>query len=468
VLQGGLAAAAAAHPLARALAAASPARWGLIETARDNGNRRAEVPLPDTTASAAPAIRIDPQQRAQAIIGFGGALTESAAYVLQQLPKDQRQQVLKQYFDPAEGIGYTLGRTHIGSCDFSRESWSLDDHDGDLKLAHFSLKPMRERQLPLIRDVQKIVGARRFKLMAAPWSPPAWMKTNGEMVGGGRLRQNCRDAWAQHYVRFAKAMRDDEKIPLWAMTVQNEPDVAQPWESCLYSPWEERDFIADALGPALESAGLRDVKLFGWDHNRNGLEQRAAVLLNHPEASKYLAGLAIHWYQEEDFAASRRVLARFPNTQILFTEGCAEGGPHGDEWEPAERYARNIIGDMSNGVCCFIDWNIALDISGGPNHVGNFCHAPVLIDTAKGEARYQPSFHYIAHFSKYVQPGAVRLQTRSEVDGVQAIAFANPDGNVAAIVFNPGDEARLFSLAVGADTRACRIPAHALQTYWMS
>ena len=469
LLHGGLALAAGGGLLSRALAAApavSPTRWTLIETARDNSHRLATVALPAADAAAgAAAIHVDPQQRLQTIVGFGGALTDSAGWVLAQLPKATRAQVLKNYFHPSDGIGYTLARTSIGSCDFSRASWSLDDSDGDLELKHFSLGRMREQQLPLIRDVQKIAGAQRFKLLASPWSPPAWMKTNGEMAHGGRLRPNCRDAWAQYYVRFAKAMRDEEKIPLWALTVQNEPDVAQPWESCLYSPWEERDFIAGALGPALESAGLQDVKLFGWDHNRVGLEERAAVLLANPSSAKYLAGLAIHWYQEEDFAASRRVLEQFPGTQILFTEGCAEGGPHAGEWAPAERYARNIIGDFGSGVCGFIDWNIALDLQGGPNHVGNFCHAPVLVDTQAGAVHYQPSFHYIAHFSKFVRPGAACVAVRNDAQGLQTVAFANAGGALAIVVCNPGDAARDFRIAVSGDDMSCQIPAHAIQTY---
>ena len=463
VLQGALALA-AGGTLQRSRAAQN---WTVVETARDNGRRRAPVPAPARMDASAQMQRlhVDPALRAQQILGFGGALTESAAYVLQQLPKNTRERVLRGYFDARDGIGYTLARTHINSCDFSRSSWSLDDHESDLALEHFSLAPMRERQLPLIRDVRQIAGAKRFKLLASPWSPPAWMKTNREMAHGGTLRADCREAWARFYVRFAQAMRDEEKIPLWALTVQNEPDATQPWESCLYSPWEERSFIADELGPALEQAGLSSIKLFGWDHNRNGLEERAAALLGYGRSAKYLAGLAIHWYQDEDFAASKRVLEKFPDTQILFTEGCVEGGPHVDEWQPAERYARNIIGDLSNGVCGFIDWNIALDLSGGPNHVGNFCHAPVLVDAQAGQVRVQPSFHYIAHFSSYVQPGAFRIPLSETPAGLQTIAFANPDRGIVVVVCNPGDDAQEFAVQIGDDARVCTIPAHAIQTH---
>lgn len=410
-------------------------------------------------------LEIDPKSHAQSIAGFGGSLTESAAYVLQTLPEEKRIQVLRSYFDPTGGIGYTLARTPIGSCDFALSSWSLDDTPDDLAMQHFSLAPMRKFQLPLIQDARKIAGNGRFKLLASPWSPPAWMKTNGQMTQGGRLRPECAAAWAEYCVRFVKAMREEAGVPVWALTVQNEPDASQPWESCLYTPWQERDFIAKWLGPTLHRAGLDGVELYGWDHNRDGLEERATVMLGAPDCAKFLAGLAIHWYRAEDFAASRRVLQNYPATRILMTESSIEGGPHVDDWAAAERYARNIIGDMNNGVCGYIDWNIALDMQGGPNHAGNFCHAPVLVDTQAGEVRFQPSFHYIAHFSKYVLPGAARLLLRKGIGGLQVIAFANPGKDTVVVVCNPGDEARDYTLSVTGDARGCHLPAHAIQTH---
>jgi glucosylceramidase len=410
-------------------------------------------------------MRVSADTLGPSILGFGGALTESAAHVLAQLPKEKRAQILRSYYDPNEGIGYTLARTHMTSCDFSLKSWSLDDTADDRSLRKFSLAPMREKQLPLIRDVQHVVGKDRFKLLASPWSPPAWMKTNGEMIHGGQVRDDAKSAWADYYVRFVKAMRDDEKIPVWALTVQNEPDAAQSWGSCLYSARDERDFVAEVLGPALEKAKLADIELFGWDHNRSGLQERAAIMLGDSRCAKYLAGLALHWYQQEDFAASSRVLKQFPNTQILFTEGCVEGGPHLNEWAPAERYARNMIGDFNNGVCGFIDWNIALDMQGGPNHVGNFCHAPVLVDTKSGEVHVQPSFYAIAHFSKFVRTGAKRLAAASDDKTLETIAFGNPDGSRVIVIANPGDDVREITISVGDDTRAVALPAHAIQTH---
>jgi glucosylceramidase len=458
-----VAAVGAANAITRLASAQSKTKWLAVETARDNGRRLASVETSNTTNAA--TIRVESNVVGPSMTGFGGALTESAAHVLAQLPKDKRAQVLRMYFDPNDGIGYTLARTHMTSCDFSLKSWSLDDATDDQHLRKFSLAPMRGEQLPLIRDVQRIVGMDRFKLLASPWSPPAWMKTNGEMIHGGELRDDAKNAWADYYVRFVKTMRDDEKIPVWALTVQNEPDAAQSWESCLYSARDERDFVADYLGPALEKAKLTDVKLFGWDHNRSGLEERAVVMLGDSRSAKYLAGLALHWYQQEDFVASSRVLKQFPNTQILFTEGCVEGGPHLDEWAPAERYARNMIGDFNNGVCGFIDWNIALDTQGGPNHVGNFCHAPILVDTKSRDVHVQPSFYYIAHFSKFVRTGARRLASTSEEPTLQTIAFGNPDGSRVIVIANPGDVSHDITIAIENDARAVHVPAHAIQTH---
>ena len=444
-------------------AAAASGRWSVLETARDNGNRVQPTAAPKRSVDGTAAIRCDPRRTAQTVVGFGGALTESAAYALDKLPAPQRSAVLHAYYDPVSGIGYSLARTPMTSCDFSLSSWSLADRSDDRELRDFSLSPMREHQLPLIRDVRSIAGAARFRLLASPWSPPAWMKVNGEMPHGGSLRADCAAAWAGYYVRFVEAMRA-ERLPVWALTVQNEPDASQPWESCRYSPLEEAAFVADHLGPALASAKLHEVRLFGWDHNRDRLFDRAEALLGNPRSAKYLAGLALHWYGAELFGESRRVLERFPRAQILFTEGCAEGGPHAGEWEPAERYARNLIGDFGNGVCGFIDWNIALDTSGGPNHVGNYCHAPVLVDVAAGVAHFQPSFCYIAHFSKFVRPGA-KVVSLDNHTALGAIAFANPRHEIVFVVLNTSDGEQSFTLTVGADARACRVPAHAIQTH---
>lgn len=450
---------------------ASARSWTLHETARDNGRRLARAPLFDPRAadrdkaSAAPVLRCDPTRVFQEIVGFGGALTESSAWALGQLPASRRAEVLRAYFHPVDGIGYTFARTHINSCDFSLGSWALADRPDDHALASFTLEPMRRWVLPLLQEARALAGP-GLRFLAAPWSPPAWMKTNGSMLNGGKLRPDCRDAWARYYVRFLEAMRAEEGLDFWGVTVQNEPAATQVWESCVYSPEEERDFIRDHLGPALAASTFADVKLLCFDHNRDILEAYAGAVFADPAAAKYVWGAALHWYVSEDFAATARLLGRFPDKHVLFSEGCWEGGAKPGQWDRGARYARNILGDLNAGVCGWIDWNIALDLRGGPNHVGNLCDAPVLVDVDTQDLRFQSSFYYIGHFSRFIRPGARRVACEfSPGSGLEATACRNPDGGLAIVVHNPGDTAVHFTLTVGNETLACRIPASAIQTY---
>jgi glucosylceramidase len=444
--------------------------WTVYETARDNGHTLSEVQGPAGVAPAAVPIVCDPALKFQAIEGFGGALTESSAWVLGQLPPDRRAEVLRRYYDPRSGLGYTLARTHINSCDFSLGSWALDPVAGDTALARFSLDPMRKWVLPLIHDVQSIAGADNFHLLASPWSPPSWMKTNGRMTYGGALRPECRQAWADYLVRFIREMDSQEHVPVWALTVQNEPQATQTWESCIYSAAEERDFIRDYLGPALGRAGLSGVHLCILDHNRDLMDEWTRTVYSDPAAARFVWGTAMHWYVSDDFAAPSRAHAAFPDKPTLFTEGCNDrheekGKFDLGKWEHGERYAHSMINDFRNWVCGWIDWNIVLDQTGGPNHVGNFCDSPVIVDTEKGEVRYASSFYYIGHFSRFVHPGARRIESHGGPAGLESVAFANPDGGLAVVVLNTGDAPADFQLAAGGGSRPCRIPARAIQTY---
>ncbi len=451
--------------LSTAMLSAAPVRqWSVIETARDNGHRLATVAAPASAASTTGALALDPTQQFQEMVGFGGALTESSAWVLAQLPPDKRAEIIHRYFDPKDGLGYTLARTHINSCDFSVSMWELDSTVGDYDLHDFSLAPMRKWLMPLLHDAIKTSGG-KLRILASPWSPPHWMKTNNRMDDGGALRGEYAPAWANYFVKFVQRMKAEENIDIWALTVQNEPQAKQVWESCIYSPEQERDFIKNHLGPALAGAGLSGVKLLGLDHNRDLLEKYADAELGDPAAAKYLWGIALHWYVSKDFSVSSRVHAKFPDKPVLFTEGCFEGGRTIGTWEHGEGYAHEIIGDISNWVVNFMDWNIVLDQRGGPNHVGNFCDAPVIVDTVTKEVRYGPSFYYLGQFSKYVKPGAHRIASSGGPAALESVAFANPDGSLAVVVLNRTDAAVSFTLAAEGEALACTVPAHAIQTY---
>jgi len=439
--------------------------WTVTETARDNSHRLSVVAAAAAVAegSAAVTITLDPARRFQEMVGFGGALTESSAWVLGQVSPEKRTEILRRYYDPKEGNGYTLARTHINSCDFSLNQWELDPTAGDYDLLNFSLQPMRRWLLPLLHAANAAAGG-KLNILASPWSPPSWMKSNNRMDDGGSLRSEYAPAWAQYYVKFIQAMRA-EKLPVWALTVQNEPEAKQVWESCLYTPEQERAFVRNHLGPALDKAGLTDVKLLSFDHNRDIFEKFASASFGDPATAKYLWGAALHWYVSNDHAASSRVHDAHPDKHVLFTEGCFEGGSAIGAWSHGEGYARQMIGDFRNWVCGFIDWNIVLDQRGGPNHVGNFCDAPVIIDTRTGEVRYQSGYYYIGHFSRYVQPGAHRIASDGGPAPLQSVSFVNPDGSLATVVLNETDAPVSFALSAEGASLACLIPAHGIQTY---
>jgi glucosylceramidase len=255
-------------------------------------------------------------------------------------------------------------------------------------------------------------------------------------------------------------------VPIWGLTVQNEPMAVQTWESCIYTAEEERDFVKHHLGPALHRAGLEDVKVMIWDHNRGLLYQRAMVTLEDPEAAKYVWGTAFHWYVGDHFDNMRLVHDAFPSKKLLFSEGC-----HGPfkwdeigEWSTGEMYGRSIIHDINGWSSGWTDWNILLDETGGPNHVKNFCFAPIIADTRDGSLHYMSSYYYIGHFSRFVRPGARRVACSSTSDDLFATAFVNPDGGKVTVVMNPTDKAMDYQVWTERHIARSSLPAHSIAT----
>jgi len=436
-------------------------------TARDTGERLAPRPavfLDEEEGAGRPkaSVTVDPEVAYQEIEGFGGAFTEAAAVTLAKLPPGLREEVLRAYFDPETGHGYTLCRTHINSCDFALGNYAYCEREGDFELASFSIERDRQALLPMIRDARRI-SREGFRLLASPWSPPAWMKTTGKMNGGGKLRPECRDVWARYYARYIREY-EREGIPIWGLTVQNEPEAVQAWDSCVYTGEEERDFVRDHLGPVLEREGLGAVKIVVWDHNRDRLYERAKVVFDDPEAARYVWGAGFHWYVADAFDNVQRVHDAWPDKKLLFTEGCQEGGPHAGSWQTGERYARSMIADLNRWTVGWIDWNLVLDEQGGPNHVGNYCSAPVLVDTAGGAVSYQSSYYYIGHFSRFVRPGARRVLSASTRDELEAAAFLDPDGKVSVVVLNRTEANIPFLLRIGGRSVRLDAPRRSIQT----
>ena len=413
-------------------------------------------------------ILVDPGKQFQSLLGIGAALTDAAAETFYKLSEENQQKFLEAYYSQDKGIGYSLGRTIIHSCDFSTASYTyIEEGDSDLKT--FSIDHDREYRIPFTKKAIAAAGG-ELTMYASPWSPPAFMKTNNDMLKGGKLKPEFYQPWANYYVKFIEAY-EAEGIPIWGLTIQNEPMAVQRWESCIYTAEEERDFLKNYLGPTLEKAGMGDRKIIVWDHNRDLMFQRASVILNDPEAAKYVWGTGFHWYEDwKDgipmFDNVANVNEVFPDKNLIFTEGCNEGYDIDkiEEVRLAERYGRSMINDFNNGVVAWTDWNILLDETGGPNHVGNLCFAPAHGDTQSGELLLTNSYYYIGHFSKYIRPGAKRISSVSSANVVLSTAFVNLDGSIVIVAMNQGDEDKDYRVTLGNKTTDLQIPAHGIQT----
>ena len=413
-------------------------------------------------------IFVNPKVTFQTFVGIGAALTDAAAETFYKLNKDQQEIFLDSYFSKDKGIGYTLVRTIIHSCDFSTESYTYIE-EGDESLESFSIERDLKHRIPFTKRVLD-VAIKDIVVYASPWSPPAFMKTNNNMLQGGKLKKEYYPAWANYFAKFIKAY-ENEGIPIWGLTIQNEPMAVQRWESCIYTAEEERDFLKYHLGPTLEREGLQDKKIIVWDHNRDLLFDRASVILNDLEANKYVWGTGFHWYEDwKDgkpmFNNVGKVATAFPDKKLIFTEGCNEGFDINRIQDPKlpERYAKAMINDFNNGTVAWTDWNILLNEYGGPNHVGNFCFAPVHGDTSSGELLFTNSYYYIGHFSKFIRPGAKRVSSGTTSNRISSTSFMNQDGSLVVIALNEEEEAVDYFLTIGDKSTQLKIPKHSIQT----
>ncbi|MEK8127283.1 glycoside hydrolase family 30 protein [Paenibacillus filicis] len=437
----------------------------VIQTAQGTDDRLTEKAaltfVPDQDGRENQLINVYDDVEYQEFIGFGGALTEASAVSIAKLSEDKQNEILQAYFDKESGIGYTFCRSHINSCDFSLGNYAYVEEE-DPTLENFDISRDREAIMPLISKAAQTAGA-EFKLFSSPWSPPAWMKTNGEMNNGGKLKPEYQEAWAQYFVKYIQAY-EAEGIPIWGLSVQNEAKAKQIWDSCIYTAEEEKNFVRDYLGPALEQNGLGHVKVMIWDHNKERVYDRAKVAFEDAAASKYIWGIGFHWYSGDHFEALTAVHDRFPDKALVFTEGCQEGGVHLGSWKTGERYGHDIMGNLNNWMSAWTDWNVVLDEQGGPNHVGNYCDAPIIADTVNNEVIYESSYYYIGQFSKFIKPGAKRIASSKYTDQLETTAFKNQDGSIAVVVMNRTDKALPYALRYQDQLADTEIPAHAIQT----
>jgi len=423
------------------------------------------VSRPDTEQQELHLLNLYPDICFQHIGVFGGAITDAVGAVLEQLPFETAKKLISGYFGP-DGIGYRAIRTHIDSCDFSTAPYSALDECGAKKLDELSIAHDKKRIIPWIRLAYEVSG-KKLPVMLSPWSPPAYMKTNRSRTGGGHLKPEYYEMWANYICLYIKAYLD-EGIYVDSISIQNEPNAVQTWDSCLFSPEEEKSFLLKALYPCMQRQGLEHIRIYVWDHNKERLYDRACQVID-ADTDKMIAGLAFHWYSGDHFDALGLVRQRFPEKLLTFSEGCIEYSRHDrDHLRNAQIYAHDMLGNFRFGMNNFYDWNICLDEKGGPNYVGNFCDAPVMCDVDSGNVHKRLSYHYIAQFSSFIREGARRIGSSVYTDALETVAFINPDGEIVTLVLNRNPEAYFLTLRLENEIADLSIPANSISTLCIS
>lgn len=457
-----------------------------------NGNNLVEVKTASTEKTT-DNVTLFPEKELQTITGFGGAFTESSAYLLNKLSKGNRDKIINAYFSK-EGANYSLTRTHMNSCDFSLSQYSYAPVEGDLELENFSIEEDQADLIPMIKDAMA-ASEDGFKIVASPWTAPPWMKDNKKWVGG-KLLPEYYDTWALFFSKYVDAYKEQD-IDIWGFTVENEPlGNGNNWESMHFTPDEMTNFVQNHLGPKLENDGKGDLKILGYDQNREHLKEWVDSMYKDEASSKYFDGTAIHWYAStfEYFPEELQyAYQKAPHKYLIETEGCIdsevprweddawywkkEATDWGWDWAPEEqkhlhpkyapvnRYARDIIGCLNNRVDGWVDWNMVLDKQGGPNWFKNWCVAPIIVDPEADEVYFTPLYYTMAHFSKYIRPGAKVIELeKPDFEKFMVTAAKNPDGSIAVVLFNEGPLARDFNLQLDKKNIPLHIGGQTLQT----
>eukprot|EP01147_Barroeca_monosierra_P006314 gene6313-7477_t len=483
----------------------------VVQTSQGNGDRwavKSNLTWGTPAQSGDNMFYINTSVKYQTMEGFGGAFTDASAHNFFLLNSTNQQQFLHDYFDSEHGLGYKMARLPIGSCDFSFSTYNYDNYTNDTTLEHFSISHDLDQIIPLIRAAHK-VSKEQIKIVASPWSPPGWMKENGWQVCGiatclfCRLRKEYSDTWALYFSKFVDAYKK-EGIPIWAVTVQNEPGACPvTYEGMHWDPATERDFIKQSLGPILKGQHP-DVKIFIYDHNKKDVMQWVNTILGDPDTAKYstcssylfkfksltfaakkgfddkfcvvtVEGTAVHWYDGDHFDQLAAAHQAQPTKALLASEATVARNLHPSKpiWKDGEHYAHDIIGDLNNFVIGWIDWNLLLDKLGGPDKAGpEDCEGIIkcgssgmMMADMQQQVIYKQTFYwYMGHFSRHIKPGSIRVGLTSITSSLEATSWQTPANETVLVLLNREDTAAEFQVVVGDLAVRNSIPPHAMQT----
>lgn len=404
-------------------------------------------------------VNLYPEFTDQIWEGFGGAVTESAGYVYAQMSEAQKKELLDAYFGK-EGLRYTLIRTSIDSCDFGLGEYEAA---ADCDINKFSMERAGKYTLPMLEDIQKLTG-NNIRLMLSPWSPPASLKTNGSRRQGGKLKKEYWELWAEYICRHIQEYRDRGFL-VERISLQNEPKAVQPWDSCIWTAQEEREFMLRYMKPALLRHKMDDIQLFFWDHNKERLLERSLATLD-GEGRTCADGVAFHWYSGDHFRGLELFHRLFPEKQMILSESCLEYSKLdvSNPYQNVARVAHEIIGDLNYGMNAFYDWNMLLDHQGGPNYVGNYCHAPFLYHLEKKTLQKESLYDCFWHFAQFILSGSRQILSTCYTDALEVTAFQRPDGGITTVVLNKNPNELPVTLRICEQTASLSVPGHSLTT----
>ncbi len=402
-------------------------------------------------------VNIYPELSYETFEGFGGAVTEAAGYIYSLMNDEQKKKVIETYFSP-EKMNYRLVRVHMDSCDFSLGLYEAMSNSEDTELKSFSFERTEKYILPMLEDAKKTAGE-NLKLMLTPWSPPAFMKTNGKRTGGGKLKSEYRKLWAEYICRYIREFQN-RGFEVQRISIQNEPKAVQTWDSCLFTAEEEKSFLRDFLYPTMKSHGFENIEVFIWDHNKERIYERVRDTVDE-ETREMVSGVAFHWYSGDHFEGLELVRRLYPELKLIMSESCLEYSIFDEKniESVTNKLCHEIIGDLNHGMCAFYDWNLLLDEKGGPNHVGNYCHAPFLYDVEKKKLLPQKTQEQYEMFSHFICPGSVRVQTTKFTEQIDTVAYRTPDGRIVLILLNKGKELEAVNIRLGKMVGSLLLPA---------
>lgn len=400
------------------------------------------------------AMRVNPLQTYQKIIGFGGAFTGAVSELLNAMPKALQETLYRDYYSSDEGIGYTMMRMPIGGCDFDLQPWAYNEFPlNDAALSNFT--KLDDRDLRKVKQIHSLIDVTkntRIKFLGAAWSPPKWMKSNNDWTGRSSLLPQYYPTWAKYHLKFLQHMAASN-IKFWAISTGNEPingNFAALFVHFMSLGWSAKDqgkWVNEHLGPMLAESDMRDVKLLIGDDQRVTLpwwpEEMNQATNN--SVMKYVSGIGVHWYWDQFMSPSAldRTHEKFPNQFVLNTESCLGDKPFNTHapilgsWSRAEHYAIYMIQNFNHWSVGWIDWNLVLNEQGGPTYANNFVDAAIVVNSTNSEEIYkQPIYYVIGHFSKFVRPDCVRIDASIDCKSVDFVAFSCPDQTKTVILYN--------------------------------